>query len=92
METQQLPDPPEVEIGRAVLPLLRILDQEMDDIFQDLIAAPIRRPIERQRARVANCIVILCRNLADEMRRYEHLCWLDEDDRADDLTEEDLDF
>ena len=89
MERRQ-PEPSEVALGRGVLALLQRLDQEMDDIHQELLET--RRPIERQRGRVAQGIAILCRNLADEIQRYEHLCWLQEEDLDADLTEDDLDF
>ncbi len=92
METQRQPARYEVELGQAALGLLHILDQEMDDLVQDLLAAPGRRPIERQRARVANAIVCRCRQLAEDLRRYEYLCWLEQEGLDDDLTEDDLDF
>ena len=71
-------DAPEVLLGRATLNLTELLDREMDAIFKDLLeriidAAP---SLEQQRAVAANRIVLICRSLADEVRRYEHVRWL----------------
>ena len=71
-------DAPEVLLGRATLNLTELLDREMDAIFKDLLemvidAAP---SLEQQRAVAANRIVLICRSLADEVRRYEHLYWV----------------
>ncbi len=51
-----------------------ILDQEMDAIFRNLLDDIASTPtLERHRATAANRIVLLCRNLADQIRQYEHL-------------------
>ena len=92
MEDQGPPERHEVELSQALLPLLHILDLELDEIVTALLEKPSRRPIERQRARVANATIILCRRLAEDLRRYEHLSWLEDEGLEDGLTEEDLDF
>jgi len=84
-------DPQEVELGRAVLALAAILDQEMDAIFRNLLDDFASAPtLERHRATTANRIVLLCRNLADQIRQYEHLRGLV--DVADELSNDDVDF
>lgn len=84
-------DPQEIELGRAVLALAAILDQEMDAIFRNLLDdIASASTLERHRATAANRIVLLCRNLADQIRQYEHLRGLA--DAADDLSDDDLDF
>jgi hypothetical protein len=67
-------EPREVELGRAVLALAAVLDHEMDSIFMNLLDDVASAPaLERHRATTANRIVLLCRNLADQIRQYEHL-------------------
>jgi hypothetical protein len=84
-------DPQEIELGRAVLALAAILDEKMDAIFRNLLDDIASAPtIERHRATAANRIVLLCRNLADQIRRYEHLRGLA--DAADELSDDDFDF
>jgi hypothetical protein len=90
MHTQ--PQRYEVELGHVALPLLHILDQEMHDLLMDLLEKPNRRPIESQRAHVANAIVVLCRQLTDDLRRYSYLCYLEDEGLDVDLSEDDLDF
>ncbi len=49
----------------------------MDAIFQNLLEGlNVASACERRRAVAANRVVLLCRNLAEEVRRYEHLYWL----------------
>jgi hypothetical protein len=84
-------DPQEIELGRAVLALTAILDQEMDAIFRNLLDDIASAPtLERHRATAANRIVLLCRNLADQIRQYEHLRGLA--DAAGELSDDDFDF
>lgn len=84
-------EPQEIELGRAVLALAAILDQEMDAIFRNLLDDLASAPtLERHRATAANRIVLLCRNLADQVRQYEHLRGLA--DAADELSDDDFDF
>jgi hypothetical protein len=83
-------DPHEVELGKATLALAALLDREMDAIFQDLLEQLANdNTFQRQRAAAANRIVLLCRNLAEEVHRYEHLRWLVDGQAPD---EEDVDF
>jgi hypothetical protein len=70
-------EPAEVAIGRAIVNLTALLDREMDAVFQDLLEElAMASPRERRRAVAANRVVLLCRNLAGEIRRYERLYWL----------------
>jgi hypothetical protein len=70
-------EPHEVELGRAMLALAALLDREMNAIFQDiLLSLADDDRLERQRATAANRVVLLCRDLADQLRHYEHLRWL----------------
>ena len=67
----------EVALGRATITLTAILDREMDAIFMDLLPDLAgATPRRRQRTVAANRIVLICRSLADEVRRYEHLYWV----------------
>jgi hypothetical protein len=85
---------PEVILGRAALTLTGLLDREMDAIFQRLIeeVAFTAPGLEHKRAVAANRIVLLCRNLAAEIRRYEHLRSLLDLEEEDDENENDLPF
>jgi hypothetical protein len=66
----------EVALGRATVNLTSLLDREMDAIFQNLLEGlDVASACERRRAVAANRVVLLCRNLAEEVRRYEHLYW-----------------
>jgi hypothetical protein len=79
---------PEVALGRAALNLTGLLDREMDAIFQDLLQEEIYTSpsLEQKRAVSANRIVLCCRSLAEEIRRYERLRWLrDHDHDSDNL-------
>ena len=69
-------EPHEVELGHAMLALAGLLDREMDAIFKDILLDPVENELERGRATAANRIVMHCRNLAEHIRRYEHLTWL----------------
>jgi hypothetical protein len=70
-------EPAEVALGRATVNLAALLDREMDAVFQDLLEGlAVASPRERRRAATANRVVLLCRNLAGEIRRYERLYWL----------------
>jgi len=81
----------EVALGRATVNLTALLDREMDAIFQNLLEGlDVASSCERRRAVAANRVVLLCRNLAEELRRYEHLYWLHKRERED--GEEDLEF
>ena len=70
-------EPSEVKLGQATLALAALLDREMNAIFQDVLPNLVDDdPLERQRATAATRIVLLCRDLAEQVRRYEHLRWL----------------
>jgi hypothetical protein len=84
-------EPHEVELGRATLALAALLDREMRAISQDIRASfEDAGPVERRRAAAANRIVIHCRNLAEQLRSYEHLTWLAE--QGADLDPDDSSF
>lgn len=70
-------EPAEIALGRATVNLAALLDREMDAVFQNLLEEmAMASPRERRRAATANRVVLLCRNLAGEIRRYERLYWL----------------
>ena len=67
-------DPYDSEIGPLCLVTLDLLAREMDDIFQDLVhAAPGGLPLSPRfdMAEAANSIVLRCRHLVEDIRRYE---------------------
>jgi len=86
----------EVELGNATLALALLLHREMDAIFRDLIEEVrcTSPSLNHQRAVSANRIVLICRNLAEEIHRYEHLRWLlgDQDDLPAEADEDDVAF
>ena len=65
--------PPEVVLGRLAAGLARLLEREMNTIFENLLRdawhAP-GSPVFRY-AQQANRIVVLCRNLIEEIETYE---------------------
>ena len=87
-------EPYEIEFGRVVTAVTEILERDMDEAFQDLVhkAGTDRFAPERRAARTANRIVVLCRHLGEELRRYQkHARWCEERE-VDDRAEEDLPF
>jgi len=87
-------EPYEIEFGRVVTAVTEILERDMDEAFQDLVhrAGTDRFAPEHKAAQAANRIVLLCRRLAREMRRYRnHTRWCEERE-DDDRAEEDLPF
>ena len=65
--------PAEVALGRLTAGVARLLEREMDGIFQGLLrdawhvpASPVFR-----HAQLANRIVVMCRNLVEEIEAYE---------------------
>ena len=65
-------EPYEVELGRVVLSACELLSREMDEVFQDLVhraGTDLRSPYRRP-ACLANRIVVLCRRISEEIRRY----------------------
>ena len=87
-------EPYEIEFGRVVTAVTEILERDMDEAFQDLVhrAGTDRFAPEHRAAKAANRIVVLCRRLGAELRRYhKHARWCEE--REDDNhAEEDLPF
>ena len=64
----------EVESNQVAIALADLLARQMDDVFLYLVedaGTDPRDPIHRT-AEAANRIVVLCRRLADEIRRYQH--------------------
>jgi hypothetical protein len=87
-------EPYEIEFGRVVTAVTEILERDMDEAFQDLVhrAGTDRFAPEHKAAQAANRIVVLCRRLGDELRRYhEHVRWCEEREE-DDRAEEELPF
>ena len=83
----------EVALGRAAVNLIALLDREMDAIFQSLLEGlDVASSCERRRAVAANRVVLLCRNLAEEIRRYEHLYWLHESEQEHGEEEGEIEF
>lgn len=87
-------EPYEIEFGRVVTAVTEILERDMDEAFQDLVhrAGTNRFAPEHKAAQAANRIVVLCRRLAEELRRYQnHARWCEECEE-DDRAEEELPF
>ena len=85
---------PEIEIGRVAIAVADLLAREMDEVFQEALheARTDRCSPHRRRACVANRVVVGCRRLVDDIRRYERLKdWeMEEEERLDE--ESNLDF
>jgi hypothetical protein len=87
-------EPYEIEFARVVTAVTEILERDMDEAFQDLVhrAGTDRFAPEHQAAQAANRIVLLCRRLGRELRRYRnHVRWCEEHE-DNDRAEEDLPF
>lgn len=83
----------EIAIGRATVNITALLDREMDAIFQNLLEGlDVASSCGRRRAVAANRVVLLCRNLAEEIRRYEHLYWLHQRERENGEEETEIEF
>lgn len=65
----------EIELGHLAESINDLLAREMDNVFQDLLheIGTDRHAPARIRAETANRIVVLCRKLTDQIRRYERL-------------------
>ena len=84
-------DPHEVELGKATLALAALLEREMDATAKDIRDHLARdSPLQRLRGAAAHQVVLLCRDLADQVHRYEHLRGLV--DAGEDLPEDDIPF
>jgi len=78
--------PPEVALGRLATGVLRLLEREMDGIFQGLLAGAWHAPGSPvfRYAQLANRIVVLCRNLVEEIDAYENAAaWEPDEEGAD---------
>lgn len=64
----------EVEFNRVALAVADMLARQMDDVFLGLVrdAGTDHQDPTRRTAEAANRIVVLCRRLTDEIRRYQH--------------------
>jgi hypothetical protein len=64
----------EVEFNQVAIAVADMLARQMDDVFLGLVqdAGTDRHDSNHRTAEAANRIVVLCRRLADEIRRYQH--------------------
>jgi hypothetical protein len=87
-------EPYEIEFGRVVTAVTEILERDMDEAFQDLVhrAGTDRFAPEYKAAQAANRIVLLCRRLGQELRRYQNHARSCEEHEEDDLAEDELPF
>ena len=84
-------DPYEVELGKATLAIAALLEREMGALALDIREHLARgSPLQRLRGTAAEAVVELCRELADQVRRYERLRGLV--DLGEDLPEDDIPF
>ena len=88
------PRDPEIEIGQVTIAVCDLLAREMDEVFQDALhlARTDTCSPHRRRACIANRVVVACRRLVDDIRRYERWkAWeIGEEERHDE--ESNLDF
>jgi hypothetical protein len=65
--------PPEVALGRLAAGVARLLEREMDGIFQGLLRQTWHSPDSPifPAAQLANRIVVQCRNLVEDIEAYE---------------------
>jgi hypothetical protein len=85
------PDPCEVELGKATVAIATILEREMEATARDIREHLARTsPLQGLRGEAAQAIVELCRELADQVRRYERLRGLV--DEGEDLPTDDIPF
>jgi hypothetical protein len=63
----------EVEFNQVAIAVADMLARQMDDVFLGLVhdAGTDRHDPDQRTAEVANRIVVLCRRLAEEIRRYQ---------------------
>jgi hypothetical protein len=85
---------PEIEIGQVAIAVCDLLAREMDEVFQDALheARTDTCSPHRRRASVANRVVVGCRRLVDDIRRYERLkAWeMEEQERHDEESDLEL--
>jgi hypothetical protein len=79
--------PPEVALGRLAAGVARLLEREMDAIFLNLLRGAWHvpgSPVFRH-AQLANRIVVLCRNLVEDIEAYEIASsWESDEDQPQD--------
>lgn len=86
-------EPAEVALGRATVNLCALLDREMDAVCGDLLEEMAEAsPCGCRRTTAAHRVVILCRSLADEIRRYEQLYWRHQHERETGQQEQEIEF
>ena len=83
-------DPPaEVALGRLAAGAARLLEREMDGIFRGLLRDAWHSPESPifPTAQLANRIVVLCRNLVEEIEAYELAsAWEPDSDEPDNAS------
>jgi hypothetical protein len=91
MQTQR---DPEIEIGHLAIAVADLLAREMDEVFQDALhqAGTDTCSPHRRRASVANRVVVNCRVLVDDIRRYERLKAWEMEEEEHQYEESDTDF
>ena len=80
--------PPEVALGRLAVAVSRLLEREMDGIFRTLLRDAWHGPDSPifPMAQLANRIVVLCRNLVEDIEAYELAsAWEPDDEGHNDL-------
>ena len=72
--TPEDPPPAPIALGRIVRAVADMLEREMSQVVEESLDADANCPGESDYgpARQALTIMLLCRNLADETRRYEN--------------------
>ena len=78
-----------VEFNRVAVSVAEMLARQMDDVFLGLVQDTETDRLDPiyKTAKAANRIVVLCRRLADEIKRYEHC-----DQLRREVEEEDIPF
>ena len=78
--------PSEVVLGRLAVGVARLLEREMDSIFQGLLRGSWHTPESPifRHAQLANRIVIVCRNLVEDIEAYELAASWESDDEEPD--------
>lgn len=71
------PEPFEIELAHALLPLLEILGRDMDDAYNHLLhcAGTDQRSVHYRAAEAARGVVRAWARLIREFRRYENTHW-----------------
>jgi hypothetical protein len=80
--------PPEVALGRLTVAAARLLEREMDGVFHALLRNAWHGPDSPifPMAQLANRIVVMCRNLVEDIEAYEvAAAWESDTDTSHDL-------